>query len=1176
MLRPMQLLSMDYFSLPKAGKFKSVLVIVNYFTRYTWAYKFHGEGTGKKTLEALSDIIHHFGHPQLLLSDNGAHLNNTLVNEWCKENSIARRTTPTYSPNSNGLVERANQSILNALERACAAERLGEKGDTAWPNRLEQVIKGMNSRVVTSTGYAPADLMFGYEMTPKYKPGEEEELLQDALEAAMDRRLEAVVTQAEAEARREDALSSLLRNQGVVKERKDAKVHRGTKKAQLVDLKRGDLVLVHASWMNMVLNHKLQQEWVGPYRVVARGSDVRAESGDDQVHESNVTFWLDDPRTGQQVGGRVHANRLKKAVFEAGAVPADLAPLPSLREFFQKWNILEQTDDDEARSNDETEGEAASKQGEGQEMVLQAETAKTDVGKESTSLTGWRRKESTERPDSDLSNHRDYPVPLKGGRRTQNFSPLKLLAAAKSSADRLSTLSRTQLAALTLWKPSKIKSSPLQQPPTCQHPSTSDPGEQFNPRAQSPPNEVQARTRSDRSITWIKRPNRLGGTHSKRQGGEKGVLAIPAKGSGASGSETAEDDNRRGDPDENNTEAHQLTSLQATMSYQDIEDLLPLAFFADRVKPGSSFAQHNTAFGCLPIVGQSQDYAPLAKRIASRSKRHQSIRPTIPNPAQALIIAKARLVIGDYAVTETAEWLEDGKKTAIVPYIVETSAVGHSMREAEELAAAKAVVKHDALIKLLNALYQNVFVRLNLRFWSDLPTYVSVVTLDDVSYRALSQIMDNDVPYGVDFDATESCQDGLAGLVRTKTTAITAQWLSEWGKPAEVHKAITAYRYLVQELTIDTAPGASLLYEHLVERLGTALNDDSDTRGRRERLYEDAVKVKEAANAQLRKLRDTLNEYEANMDRLKQLKEEYDGWRASYEEYEKNVVAYEADQRRMQAESEQQWDTIHRQNVAAALAEGRTPPGEDETIKVVIDGPTFPKPDVVDNRTPPPELNIYDPDAPYTLPAYRAALDLAISYPGFPAHPLPATVEEILRHAGSIENITPNDPNHVQPFRIPFTKSCTKLSAYTNDDLMKTFSSGYSGFAKSFNPWCPLVLMESHNWSAILDGAREVKKANPKLSSFERAIEEMEEKLSATSSMSAQQALNKARKAHEKLWEQLPLQGPQFYDAAGFAINNPTSGKYNWETRPKLGPRPPQQGEVPTSRIQHPHPHHAH
>lgn len=49
----------------------------------------------------------------------------------------------------------------------------------------------------------------------------------------------------------------------------------------------------------MQLNQKLQQEWKGPFRIVARASDVRPDLSVDDPHATNVTFWLDNPKTGE-------------------------------------------------------------------------------------------------------------------------------------------------------------------------------------------------------------------------------------------------------------------------------------------------------------------------------------------------------------------------------------------------------------------------------------------------------------------------------------------------------------------------------------------------------------------------------------------------------------------------------------------------------------------------------------------------------------------------------------------------------------------------------------------------------------------------------------------------------------------------------------------------------------
>ncbi|GAA5845934.1 hypothetical protein JCM11251_007341 [Rhodosporidiobolus azoricus] len=76
--------------------------------------------------------------------------------------------------------------------------------------------------------------------------------------------------------------------------------------------------------------------WSGPYRIVARGSDVDPDLSIDKPHASTVTYWLDNPKTGNAVGGRVHANRLKKYIRAEDEDWLE-QPRPSLKEFFAQW-----------------------------------------------------------------------------------------------------------------------------------------------------------------------------------------------------------------------------------------------------------------------------------------------------------------------------------------------------------------------------------------------------------------------------------------------------------------------------------------------------------------------------------------------------------------------------------------------------------------------------------------------------------------------------------------------------------------------------------------------------------------------------------------------------------------------------------------------------------------------
>ncbi|GAA6040539.1 hypothetical protein JCM8097_005453 [Rhodosporidiobolus ruineniae] len=334
-LRPMQLLAMDYLSLPARSGYGSVLVIMDYFSRYIWAFKYKGKGDGKKTVAALERVFETFGFPEAILSNNGSHFTAELVREYLKEKGVDQRVTPTYSPNVNGLVERGNGLLTEALEKACIDPEDKSGKVPNWPEKMDSIVARLNDRVVSSTGYRPSSLIFGFERVNPRSPAPVDEVLQEAFEAMLDRRLEATIAQAEAEGRAEDALAKLLKNQGVMKEKVDAKHQqqlKGTPPVVREELHRGDLVWVHLSQQNMSLNHKMKQEWDGPFRVVARGSDVAPDLSVDDPHASSVTFWLDDPRTGAAKGGRIHANRLKRYIRSADE-NVERVPLPSIADY---------------------------------------------------------------------------------------------------------------------------------------------------------------------------------------------------------------------------------------------------------------------------------------------------------------------------------------------------------------------------------------------------------------------------------------------------------------------------------------------------------------------------------------------------------------------------------------------------------------------------------------------------------------------------------------------------------------------------------------------------------------------------------------------------------------------------------------------------------------------------
>ncbi|KAM0786731.1 hypothetical protein ACM66B_002170 [Microbotryomycetes sp. NB124-2] len=204
----MQLLSMDYMSLPAALGYKTVLVIIDYFTQYVWAYKFTTAGTGKTTIKALTDLFRVFGQPKVLMSNNGSHFANKEVNAFCADRAIVVAKTPPYLPHTNGAVEGANSLLINALKKELAAADLDKNPrNNQWPYALDSLVARLNSRVVGTTGHRPANLLFAYvqrNKDPRRKPLGSNKLADElgkALTAVFNRRLEAAAHVAFSQAR---------------------------------------------------------------------------------------------------------------------------------------------------------------------------------------------------------------------------------------------------------------------------------------------------------------------------------------------------------------------------------------------------------------------------------------------------------------------------------------------------------------------------------------------------------------------------------------------------------------------------------------------------------------------------------------------------------------------------------------------------------------------------------------------------------------------------------------------------------------------------------------------------------------------------------------------------------------------------------------------------------------
>ena len=148
------------FSMPKTKEgYQDILLIVDSFTKWTECFPL-------KTQEAIeiADILYNefitrYGATRSIVSDRGRNFMSKLVSALCELFEIKRFHTSSYHPQTNGTVERAKSTLLQALRSYIS------KDQGNWPKLLPSIMMAFRSMPNTeSTGYSPYEMVFGETM----------------------------------------------------------------------------------------------------------------------------------------------------------------------------------------------------------------------------------------------------------------------------------------------------------------------------------------------------------------------------------------------------------------------------------------------------------------------------------------------------------------------------------------------------------------------------------------------------------------------------------------------------------------------------------------------------------------------------------------------------------------------------------------------------------------------------------------------------------------------------------------------------------------------------------------------------------------------------------------------------------------------------------------------------
>jgi IS30 family transposase len=89
-----------------------IVVAVDYLTKYVMMEAIPGKCATTIGKFIFEKIILEHGFPNMILSDNGREFKNTLITDLCNIMHINKKFSSPYRPQTNGLVERTNQTLM--------------------------------------------------------------------------------------------------------------------------------------------------------------------------------------------------------------------------------------------------------------------------------------------------------------------------------------------------------------------------------------------------------------------------------------------------------------------------------------------------------------------------------------------------------------------------------------------------------------------------------------------------------------------------------------------------------------------------------------------------------------------------------------------------------------------------------------------------------------------------------------------------------------------------------------------------------------------------------------------------------------------------------------------------------------------------------------------------------
>ena len=116
-------------------KAKYIQVIVNHHSRYLWAFP-TPTNTTTSVVNILTNLFRIVGVPKVLLTDRGTNFTSNHFKRFLSQNGVKHIKASSYHPQTNGLVEKTNNTLITRLK--CA---LKDKPKLKWSTLIPEVVQ---------------------------------------------------------------------------------------------------------------------------------------------------------------------------------------------------------------------------------------------------------------------------------------------------------------------------------------------------------------------------------------------------------------------------------------------------------------------------------------------------------------------------------------------------------------------------------------------------------------------------------------------------------------------------------------------------------------------------------------------------------------------------------------------------------------------------------------------------------------------------------------------------------------------------------------------------------------------------------------------------------------------------------------------------------------------------